>query len=694
MKISAILNRALQPLLSVRKQLALGAVLAISGAAAIAPAQTPATSGNSTHAYDIQLSKTPLSFTQPANQYYYYFRLRPSVELRGQQYLFLDYSYSSTVVPSDASISVMLNGTPIEAVHLTKTADRHATLQIPIPIKNFKLEFNELRITVRQFAGGVNGERVVNGNVPCPDDDSSANWVRFDRSILHLERKDQLTFPLYAYPFPFLDTLENNPVQATYVLPTAPKPSLVGEALSLASDWGRYETSRGLPIQIIQGGPTQFQNVLLETTSSSGAGQISVTPGTRPGESKLHIGGASDEGLDWARKALSFPDIVQQLQSASQAITAAPLGETPNPTTRLGTFTFNELGQPRMELRGAYRQSATLTIQRPIRCDLGRQSFIEIHFRHSANLNPLRSAISIRINDHLVGSQRLDDENANGGILRAQIPVSELTKNLWVFEITAYHDLASIDCSKSYDTVAWTLVDGESAVLLANGTLGGRPYLDAFPYLVDSEGTAPDTVSISLPQNPSNDVLSLAGTIAARAAQMNRRSFNWNVNYGDVPQSKRSSIVLGYYSDAGQRLSSIQKNLLVYPNNGTFKIDPGLRMLPTAPAGGAVLQAVRAPGADNEVLYVLLAENDAAMRKFANYLADPRKAVELSDEVAVMTGDGKMISISTVSDAAKRDSQTKEQDSYTKPMNWVSIGLIVLLVIAIILIFRAFMKRT
>jgi len=457
------------------------------------------------HAYDIPIL-SDVAFSQPSNQWSYFFELRPGVKLVGaNQYIDINYLASALLKSTEGSVTIYLNGIPVESHRMGAGASLRGLWHIPLPLRLFKPgAFNEIRVISRQ--------RTTDG--PCKDFDNAGNWLTFPPgSRLHLVRLDPPVFPLYSYPFPYLDSLETNPgpVRSSWVVPTGAKPSLVGEALSLASDWGLHDIVHGLDIKLGAGSDRPGQNIMFGGDASGGSlGSLANTSGGGPDRSRLTIGGSTDQGVHAARRTLADPLMVDQLRGFRASVDNDPAQEARTATTRLGSFSFTELGFPVIQLRGAYHQQASLSIQRPVRVDLGRESYITIHFRHSATLNSLRSILTIAVNGVNIGSARLDDSNANGGSIKFRIPVTELAKNIWHIDLMAYHDLASVDCSRTYDEVAWTVVEGDSSLELNTGAISGRPYLDAFPYLVGKDGMSPDRVPIALSSSQSDAQLSAA----------------------------------------------------------------------------------------------------------------------------------------------------------------------------------------
>jgi hypothetical protein len=638
-----------------------------------------------THAYEIPLFKDGFSFNQPANQWSYFFELRPNVVLAGSQFCQLNFFCSPLLKTSDGNITVTLNGTPVGSHKLGPgTANQLVQWHVELPLKYFKpSDFNELRIVSRQ--------RTVDG--PCKDTDNSGNWIRFAPGCrLHLVRTDPMRYPLNSYPFPYLDNLSvnaNSVVQSHWEVPGGAQPGQVGEALGLASDWGadpKYLTY-GLDIHLSQGSGRGGNTISIggQAGGGGGAGTLDVASGGGPGNATLTIGGGGLDSIHMARKALADPSGVELMHGYNATIDHVREAPARTPTTQLGVFTFAQLGIPQVHLAGAFHQHATIYIQRPLRTDLGRESTVTIRFRHSASLNPLRSILSAYVNGIPIGSARLDADNANAGEFVARIPLSELSKNLWVVDLEAYHDLAAIDCSRVYDDVAWTVVEGSSFFELRTGQVTGYPYLDAFPYLVGRDGLAPAKVPISLSQNPTDAELSAGAVIAARAGQVNRQSFDWDVSYGSVPSSKTSGIIIATY-DESSRLGGIANELLIAPTGGGhFKIDKRLDVQDSELAGGAFLQAIANPGSDTGVTYVLLGASQYAIQRFADALADPSKSVKITGQVTAITADGKTIRpYSVASPTVVNESVLVESNRYTPTMMLVMaiivIGLILLLV--------------
>ncbi|MDR3689672.1 MAG: cellulose biosynthesis cyclic di-GMP-binding regulatory protein BcsB [Fimbriimonas sp.] len=636
------------------------------------------------HAYNMHPLNEDKVFVNPSNQWSYFFELKPGMDIYpGESYFSLDYSTSQTLLPGQGSITIFLNGYPLASRVLPPVNGDSIPWRVKLPDQYFKKGFNEIKVANRQKSS----------DGPCRDIDNYANWLKIGKNtVMHLVRKDPVTFPLMLYPFPYLDPLEDSAVRCHWMIPSDPSTDTIANMLNTASDWGKRLPSNGLNINVatrasgspsgsallISSNPTWSKFTPSNMTAKEGA-LVNFSATGSPGSSSLLITGADPTGLSAADGALAQNEMISQMGGTSSLVTTPAVDAAVPPGTRLGSFTFTDLGLPAIHLAGAFHQRTSLTIRRPLRCDLGRESYIKLKFRHSASMNPLRSLITIFLNGIPIGSAKLEPENANDGIIRARIPVEELAKNFWVIDIACFHDLGAADCSKSYDDVAWTVIEGESTFELSNGNLIGRPYLESFPYLIPSDGRVPGSIDFGFSANPSDEELTLAAVIAGRAAQTNRINLHWTSRKGEVSSVLRGGVVVGYYSEA-QRFAQIKSELLVCPTGpGKFYVDPKVQLMPNTLVDGAVIQAVAAPKSQTGVLYVIMAQDNDALNLVTHILSNPNTADEIGGQVSVVTKDGRVIPLK-VQGLKNNPDITKELNTYTPMM----LGIMCVFVVALL----------
>ena len=614
--------------------------------------------------YDVQMLTEDRTLTMPSNTWFYYFKVMPGVKMANDGTMSVVFQTSKTLLPREGSMTVILNGTPVSSRYLDGTVET-TTWNVPMPVKYMKTGYNEIRVVTRQ--------RTSEG--PCRDIDDAGNWVRLSTATkLHLSRKEMESFPLYSYPFPYLDPIANDAVNGAWTVSPNASASELGAMFGIASDWGKREPLKGLPIHV-NTGDSGYSLGVLANNGAAGSGSLQVS-GT-----KLGVSGGDATGLDFARLALANPELVAQMEGASATINSKPEVASEEQTSKMGTFSLRELGYPSMTLAGIYHQRTTLTVKRPIRADLGKESLIRFKFRHSASLYPRRSVLSISLNNLPIGSARLDQSNVAGGVLIAKIPVSELAKNSWTFEIACYHDLELVDCSKVYDDIAWTVIEGTSEFVLTPGKLAGKPYLENFPYMATQDGHVTNPGTMRLSASPSSTELSVAAMIAARAGQSNRFPMAWNVKKGTDSggSDAGSSVLVGYFSEA-ERFSALKNELLVWPSGGKFEMKPSVHLLPSAMEGGVIVQAVPSPYKAGSVLYVVMAQDDEALKRFGNVISDPKRIDELAGEAVLLTKQGRVVSLIQRNPAELEKELNTERDRYTQPMKFSAafLGLMVL----------------
>ena len=627
--------------------------------------------------YNISMLQEDRTLTMPSNTWFYYFKVMPGVRMAHDGEMEIAFQTSKTLLAREGSMTVVLNGTPVASRYLDTQANV-TNWSVPIPTKFIKTGYNEIRVVTRQ--------RTSDG--PCRDVDDAGNWVRLTTATkLNLSRVEQGSYSLYSYPFPYLDPIANEAVNGNWTVTSNASAAELGAMLGVASDWGKREPLKALPIQVSTSGSKGYSVGVGLGQGSGDNGSLQVSG------DKLSVSGGDAGGLEKARLALSNPELVAQMEGGSAIISNKPEVSSLEQTSKMGIFTLADLGYPSMTLAGIYHQRTTLTVKRPLVTDLGKESFVRFKFRHSASLFPRRSVLSVSLNNLPIGSARLDQTNVSGGVLVARIPVSELAKNSWTFEIGAYHDLELVDCSKVYDDIAWTVIEGTSEFVLEPGKLLGRPYLENFPYMTTKEGKVSNPGTMRLSAKPSDQELTAAAIVAGRAGQSNRYPMAWTVKGPSESgsQDQGSSVMLGYFSEA-ERFSALKSQLLVTPIGADkFDVNPRVHLLPSAMQGGCLVQAIPSPYKAGGVLYVVMAQDDEAMKRFCNILGDPKRVDELTGEACLITRQGRVVSLVQKNPADVEKEQNLERDRYTEPMKGAALllgGLVLCVVVWIVGQFR------
>ncbi|MFN3729665.1 MAG: cellulose biosynthesis cyclic di-GMP-binding regulatory protein BcsB [Fimbriimonadaceae bacterium] len=632
--------------------------------------------------YNKRLFNEELIFKRPINEWSFFFNRFPTEEFVGRNYISLDYRHSPTILLGQSTMSILVNERPIASREVVKTPGESGSWVVEIPNNLLKDGFNEIRITSRQ--------RSIEGL--CRDVDNEANWVRFATSShIVLNRLERTKYALRAYPWPYLDPLANEPVQAQIRLPESPAAGSIANLLALANDWGTRERFVPLRFPVASGdrSPASGQVLYLDapvgqTPLAQGVTRVlAMSAGNgQPGAAVAFAGESAAVG--GALEDMSEPKIVEQLPEF-----AAELNRVVEPnqkvltTARMGTTRLSELGIGNIDLKGAFQREYSFGLNRPLLVSLGKTSRIHFPFRHSASLNPQRSTLTVAINGVLVASASMTPETANGGVLSARIPLSVLVQDRWNFTITAYHDLGLVDCSKVWDDVAWSVVDDSAEIILETGGLTGRPYLDGFPAMAGPDGLADVNPTMVLSNPGSDELLQAAANLAGRTGQSSPVARSWNVAGVDALATTKVGFVIARYADASM-LAPIAEALWVRPEGNGFVIHPNCELLPGTLKGGAVLQAVASPSSPGGVLYVLLGEDEAAIARATRMIATPYLAERLTGQVAAFLPDGRTLTFKVVPDADIQVEMVKETGRFTPQMMGAVLVIAVLILAAIL----------
>lgn len=519
-----------------------------------------------------------------------YFEKHPGSNIVGPVILDLWYSYSPTTRPDISTITILVNGVPVTSRILEIQKAPMVNWQVPLPPDRFRSGTNEISVAVVH--------RTIDGL--CRDIDNSANWfiIRPDTRISF--RVSHSPYNLSSYPRPFLDDYLASKINTVFYLPNDPDHDTLAGLLNLAANWGARGLAgvpQRLEVRIGEPGQVPANEVVLGLTSKWFPGEnlpndasILTLAGLPNGYSRLLITGGSSNSVVEAMDALSRPQLLKTF-FGKQMVLASPLPSGTVKAANLvkgkkGLYTLVDLGyQEDIAVTGAFHQETILNIPRPPNYKIGDGSYIELHFHHSKILDPNKSAVTIYINDIPIRATALIAENAEKGILKVPIPVSELNKPLWRVRFGFYHDLGIVDCSKRYDEVAWSVIEKETTIFFEPGQHERIPAWEDFPnsFFVSPNGVI--NLTMLLPENPTQEEISVAFKLAYYIGQQNKSKIAWQVqtlSSFDDKKALGTVIALGRNGDASQ-WSALKKYLSVFPeDNGGYHVAPWLEAIPSA----------------------------------------------------------------------------------------------------------------
>lgn len=549
-----------------------------------------------------------------------YFNIYSGSTITEPAVLDLWYSYSPTTKAELSFITVSINGVPISSRALEPTNAPMINWQVALPANQIKSGFNEVTISVVH--------RSIDGL--CRDIDNEANWFIIKPETRISFKVNRSPYRLANYPSPFLDEYLASKVNTVFYLPSDFDPVMVESILNVATDWGTRGLA-GIPqrLEVRLGEPGQVtaNEVVLGLTSKWQANQ-SFPPKTAvltldhlpTGFYRLLITGDDSASLAKAVEALSRPQLVKSFFGQQMPLSTNLPIDKPSRKKDNGVYTLTDLGyQQDITAAGAFHQEAIINVPRPSNYKAGEGSYVELHFRHSKILDPKKSAVTVYINDTPVRSAALLPENAESGVLKVPIPLSELNKPSWRVRFSFYHDLGIIDCSKRYDDVAWSVVEKDTKIALEQGSVERIPNLEDFPNnLYTANGII--ELTMLLPDNPSQEELGAAFKLAYFIGQQNKSKIVWHVQTAssfDERKALGTIIALGKNNDAKQ-WSGLKKYLPVSPDqNGGYQVADWLEVMPASLNSYDIFQIGKRD--NGEPLYAFMYNSPERLTSFLNF---------------------------------------------------------------------------
>lgn len=592
-----------------------------------------------------------------SDQWHYFLDLPQAVNVASDGAFDIDFSTSPGSPGISGCLTVLLNGEPMDSRVVQGTDGRVVRWQVSLPKVKLKPGFNDVLLSAVKDRA----------DEPCRAGDDVGEWLELRKSSrLTITLVKPATVPLGSYPYPYLNWLPQPAACAPISLRRPLAPGDVAAALDLAGSWGRRLPDQPLLVRVTTLPPKRAAVHLGRAGDfhfASGSDPVQVRGGS------LYVSGRDASALDAAVRTLSDPEIVGQLHGfTARVATCGP--NSASPAERLGVSRFSELGHPTFNLSGAGEQSTTIVVRRPVGAELGRGGTLRLQFLHSATL--LRGSwLSVSINDTPLGKVDLTANNSNDGELTCPIPVAVADRGEWDVRIAVRHELGADGCGKSVDDIAWTTILGTSELELRDGSLPATPYLEGFPYFRAAKGLLPGPLIISVDPGASDAELTVAATLAARAAQTNRDLPSWTVTSDRITGNE--DIVIGSVKDVG-RLAPILGRLFIVPSrDGVPKATRPLPNLATTLARAVILQAV--PNRAGRASYVLLAPSNRMLYRFAAFLATGQNALRLHGQVAVFSEKGRLFTFDTVSTADRSALELAELHRY-KPEMELCMGLV------------------
>lgn len=523
------------------------AILFTAEAAPLELGPKPVIQGNE---YSISLFMDDKVLRNPNAALTGFLEIKPGMKLSISPVLDLWYSYSPTILPDISTMTVSVNGIPAESRRLVPDGAFKSNWQVALPLTSLREGINEITISVLH--------RSIEGL--CKDIDNDANWFIIRPETTIKFKVDAMDYSLANFPNPFIDEyfgIRNNVVFSLVDL----SENNIVSMLQLSSFMGRmagygapvfWEARQEKPDEHIDANVITVGSQVDAGTSFSGDTAFLKLLPSLNGHYNLIAGGNDARGVKLAVNALCNNKFVRTLSGNETQFSLPVQAEKLSAKKALeskGVYTLRDIGYDDDILAaGAFHQEAEIFIPKPSNYDVEEGSYIELHFRHAKILDRKKSAVTIYVNEVPIRSEVLTAENADGGILKAELPVLPANQQGWRVRFAFYHDLGIIDCSKRYDDVAWSVIEKETSIYLAVGNRSRQESLADFPGYFKADSNGDIVLTMWLSQAPDDDELTVAAQLAYWIGQNNTGNIIWKVQNGanaDIDNESGTVIIVG-----------------------------------------------------------------------------------------------------------------------------------------------------
>lgn len=349
--------------------------------------------------YVHRFANDPIMLTGVDRSYNVYYNV-PKAELGSNHYLELDLSYSDLLLPSQSTLTVLVDNKPLKSVFLTKEEAKQRKVTIALGADEAKPGFHKLTFAKHG---------VVSDDF-CEDPDNPANWLQIARSsFVYIDSKETYTTadPLKEFPYPFIEPGTTDEVYGVIVVPDAPSSELLSSALELAarlssltaakkpipmmteSEWAKAD---GKPAHVIAMGSVgawtgPVKKIVEENGVRAENEELSLNymsleeAGKNGSKQMLLLSGAKDEAIAEKLRVLTNPKLAEQLTGSHLVIRQTPA--VADERDELKMLTLASFGSEHLLLNETKPESGKLNVAVPSYWKLTGESSLELKLKVS-----------------------------------------------------------------------------------------------------------------------------------------------------------------------------------------------------------------------------------------------------------------------------------------------------------------------
>lgn len=584
------------------------------------------------------------------------------------------FQHSPAIVADKSNLIVRVNDTSIGSIPLNLKNAQIGEAVVNIPA-NLIQDYNEVTLVAQQT-----------NSATCANPDDKALWseVLPDSKVVLDYQSQPVALDFSRYPLPFFDSLGLDTTRLNYLLPTQLSEAWLTATSRFHAHFGRLADFRSLETNLVKDikkfqwndrlviiGTPQDQAILKSLKLPLNVTNNQIVDGSKVALPEnvgvlmlttLNDGGipvliASGNGAEGVAKAVQF--LVQPNNSqigAGQVILVRDVAEvaTPNPRSwerylpLQDSFQLSALkgldNKPFKDV--TVRGTSAPPVQFQFRAlpddRMLRGSSMNLKYSYSAQVNPRKSSISVRIDGVTIGSKKLTSDNgATNETLNVDLPPN-LIKSDSVIDVTFdLYSKDSLKCGQVSDQQLWGTVHSTTDFNIKRENSVELPDLKllttGFPF------TAPQDLSktaIVVPDAPTEtDVMTLLKFSERLGRLSQAQSVKLDVykpaSLTEAVKSDRHLVGIGT-----RDRFPIQE--MLEANSGfrlmnTFTRESGKEKIHVLPDQGGVIKSMMSPWNRDRVLLALTAQADSGLKQVQDVLSNDLWFYQLKEDTALIS---------------------------------------------------------
>ena len=273
------------------------------------------------------------------------------------------------------------------------------------------------------------------------------------------------------------------------------------------------------------------------------------------------------------------------------------------------------LGNPDGYTLKTVRSERRYSFTRPKSWRINPQSTIQLSFQHSPSLLPERSHLNIQVNNRILKTVRLTQDNVKPTRISVAIPPSILKdRNEVAFQVDQHY---TNDCEDPFSPELWTTLLPESYLKLGYSVVHLTPELAQMPYpYIDDLAYDAAKIGYALPTTLSDESLSAGAKVAVWFGQQAQwRDINAFLAPDNLSTAKENLIVIGT-PEENKAIGTLKQHFSVKLNDNGFVDKDGKALSKEA----GVIQLLANPSAKGKAILVVSGNSAKGVLNAANYL--------------------------------------------------------------------------